>query len=153
MSEYGDNVWGELEEMEKGVSGTRLVRTPGHRVAGAVWELAPGSKGVAFHFHHGTEEYLIVLRGRPTLRTTSGERRLEEGAVVHFPPGRDGAHSLTNPTDDVVRYVIVGAHTSPDIVEYLDDSTYAAVANTESQHGASFFVTGTLDAPAEEDRP
>jgi hypothetical protein len=32
-----------------------------------------------FHFHHGSEELLIVLRGRPTLRTPEGERAARRG--------------------------------------------------------------------------
>jgi uncharacterized cupin superfamily protein len=153
MSEYGDNVWGELDEIDDGIRGKRLVRTPGRPLAGAVWELAPGSEGNEFHFHHGTEEYLIVLRGRPTLRTLEGERQLEAGDVAHFPPGREGAHTVMNRTDESVRYVMVGAHASPDIVEYLDEGTYAAFAKTESQHGKQFFVRGKLEPPADEDRP
>ncbi len=54
-----------------------------------------------FHFHHASEELLLVLRGRPTLRTLEGERQLEEGEVVHFPTGRAGAHEIRNDTDDV----------------------------------------------------
>jgi hypothetical protein len=37
--------------------------------------------------HHGSEQLLILLRGRPTLRTFAGERPLEEGGerlfVIH----------------------------------------------------------------------
>jgi uncharacterized cupin superfamily protein len=105
-----------------------------------VWELAPGSDGVDYHFHHGTEELLIVLRGRPTLRTADGERQLEEGEVVHFPPGPQGAHTVVNRTDEDVRYVMVGAHASPDIIEYPDKGTFVAGAKTLSQRGEPFFV-------------
>ena len=66
-----------------------------------------------FHFHHGAEELLIVLRGRPTLRTLAGERQLEEGAVVHFPLGPDGAHEIRNDTDEPVRYLVAGIRVSP----------------------------------------
>ena len=70
--EYGDNVWAELPELWEGIRGTRLVREEGRPLAGAVWELPPGSRGVDYHFHHGTEEYLVVLRGTATLRTPEG---------------------------------------------------------------------------------
>jgi uncharacterized cupin superfamily protein len=140
VNEYGDNVWAELEESGEGVRGKRLRRTDGYPLAAAVWELAPGSDGVDYHFHHGTEELLIVLRGRPTLRTADGERQLEEGEVVHFPPGPQGAHTVVNRTDADVRYVMVGAHASPDIIEYPDKGTFVAGAKTLSQHGEPFFV-------------
>ena len=140
MSDYGDNIWDELDEIEEGIRGRRLRRTEGHPLAAAVWELEPGSRGVDYHFHHGTEELLIVLRGRPTLHGVDGERELAEGEVVHFPPGPVGAHRLSNMTEDVVRYVMVGAHASPDIIEYPEQGTFAAVAKTFSQRGDPFFV-------------
>jgi len=140
MSELGDNVWADLPEAFEGILGTRLVRTEGRPLAGAVWELPPGSDGVDFHYHHGTEEYLIVLRGTATLRTNDGERELAEGAVVHFPPGPDGAHTVMNRSDAPVRYVIVAAHASPDIIEYPDRGTFVAGAKTLSQRGEPFFV-------------
>lgn len=138
--EHGDNVWDELPEIEDGISGRRLVRTEGRPLAGAVWELAPGSDGVDFHFHHGTEEYLVVLRGTATLRTYDGERELPEGSVVHFPPGRDGAHTVMNRSDGPVRYLMVAVHASPEIIEYPDKGTFVAGAKTPSQNGEPFFV-------------
>jgi uncharacterized cupin superfamily protein len=149
VSDYGDNVWGELEEMGDGVSGRRLRRGEDARLVAAVWELAPRSEGVAYHFHHGTEELLVVLRGRPLLRAAAGERLLEEGEVVHFPPGPEGAHKLSNPTDEPVRYLMASApaHAPLDIIEYLDEGTYAAYAKTKSQRGEPFFVRRAIDDP------
>lgn len=142
--EYGDNVFGELAEMGGGVSGKRLVRAPSRPLAAAVWELESGSEGVPYHFHHGTEEYLIVLRGTATLRTPAGECQLPEGSVAHFPPGPDGAHTVMNRSGEPVRYVMVAAHATPDIVEYLDEGTFAAMAKTPSQRGEPFFVRDKL---------
>jgi len=140
VREYGDNVWGDLDEIEAGIRGKRLRRTEGNRLAAAVWELAPGSAGVDYHFHHGTEELLVVLRGRATLRAPDGERELIEGEVVHFPPGPEGAHTVLNRSDELVRYLMVGAHASPDIIEYPDKGTFVAGAKTHSQRGEPFFV-------------
>ena len=146
MSEYGDNVWAELEDMGDGVSGRRLRRDEGARLVAAVWELGPHSDGVGYHFHHGTEELLIVLRGRPTLRGADGDRQLAEGEVVHFPPGPAGAHWLSNPTDEPVRYVMAQgpAQAKLDIVEYPEEGTFAAFARTNSQHGEPFDVRDNL---------
>jgi uncharacterized cupin superfamily protein len=138
--EYGDNVFAELPELGDGVRGQRLVRDEGHPLSAAVWELPPGSEGMPYHCHHGTEEYLIVLRGTATLRTPAGERELVPGSVAHFSPGPEGAHTVMNRSEEPVRYVMVGAHASPDIVEYLDEGTFAAFAKTSSQHGPAFFV-------------
>jgi uncharacterized cupin superfamily protein len=138
---YGVNVWeSQLPEVGDGIRGRRLVREEGATLTGAVWELPPGSPGVDYHFHHGTEEFLIVLRGTATLRTTEGERELSEGSVAHFSPGPDGAHTVMNQSDDAVRYVMMGAHASPDIIEYPDKGEFAAGAKSLSQRGERFFV-------------
>jgi uncharacterized cupin superfamily protein len=139
--DYGTNVWeSDLPEVWEGIRGRRLIREEGRPLAGAVWELPPGSRGVDYHFHHGTEEFLIVLRGTATLRTPEGERELHEGSVVHFSPGPDGAHAVMNLSDAPMRYVMIAAHASPDIVEYPDKGEFAAGAKTLSQHGEPFFV-------------
>ena len=48
-------------------------------IGGSMYELEPGDRLWPYHTHHANEEWLIVLRGRPTLRTSEGERELAEG--------------------------------------------------------------------------
>ena len=124
-------------------------RLPRGDVLGAsVYELGPGNFAV-YHFHHGAEELLIVLRGQPTLRTPDGERVLAEGDVLHFPPGPDGAHALRNDTDTPVRFVMVSDHPSPEVVEYPDLGQITAQARTSSQTGEQLWfihdVAGDAD--------
>jgi uncharacterized cupin superfamily protein len=139
--EYGENVWEpDLPEVWEGVRGRRLIREEGRPLSGAVWELPPGSRGVDYHFHHGTEEFLIVLSGTATLRTPDGERELAAGSVAHFSPGPEGAHTVMNLGDEAMRYVMIAAHSSPDIVEYPDKGEFAAVAKSRSQRGDRFSV-------------
>jgi len=45
-----------------------------------LYELLPGQTQCPYHFHYGNDEILIVLAGRPTLRTPDGERQLEPGS-------------------------------------------------------------------------
>jgi uncharacterized cupin superfamily protein len=90
---------------------------------------------VPFHFHHASEELLVVLRGRPTLRTGDGSRQLDEGEVVHFPTGPDGAHALSNDTEETVRYVMASTLRSPEVAEYPDLRQITAQARTGSQTG------------------
>jgi hypothetical protein len=72
VSDYGDNIWGELEELGDGVSGKRLVRSPDSHLVAAVWELQAGAEPGPYHLHHGTDEYLLVLRGtRPRVSASS----------------------------------------------------------------------------------
>jgi uncharacterized cupin superfamily protein len=110
----------------------RLV-SPGHDLGLSLYELEPGTTQAPLHFHHGTEELVLVLRGRPTLRTLEGERELEPGEVVHFPKGRAGAHQLYNRGDEPARYVLAASHASPDIVEYPDSGKLAAMSRGDSQ--------------------
>jgi uncharacterized cupin superfamily protein len=130
-----DDAWGEQEEDWSGGGGTskRLVE-PGPQLGASVYELGPGNFTV-YHFHHGSEELLIVLRGRPTLRTSEGERQLAEGEAVYFPTGPDGTHALRNDTDERVRFVVAGIRVSPEVVEYPDLNQITAQAPTASQTG------------------
>jgi uncharacterized cupin superfamily protein len=49
-----------------------------------------------------------------------------------------------NRSHEPMRYVMVAAHTSPDIVEYPDKGEFAAVARSPSQRGQPFFVRQPL---------
>ena len=92
----------------------------------SVFELPPGASTFPLHAHHANEELLVVLAGRPTLRTIAGERPLEQGDVVSFPTGRDGAHRVDNRTDSTVRVLIVSTMVGPDVVEHIDsEKVYA----------------------------
>ncbi len=140
-----DDDWGEQGEdwSGGGALSKRLVPGGGPFLGASLYELGPGNF-VVFHFHHGSEELLVVLRGRPTLRTFDGERQLEEGEVVHFPPGRDGAHGLRNDTDDPVRYVVAGTRVSPEVAEYPDLGQVTAQSRLPNQKGDELFVVHTL---------
>jgi uncharacterized cupin superfamily protein len=132
--EFATNVWTELDDFGEGVSGKRLERIARETLAAAVWELEPGGS-VDYHFHHGTRELLLVLRGRLALRTHEGERELAEGEAVAFPCGRDGAHGMTNSSDSPVRYLVVAHHDSPDVIEYPDRGTIGVLARTPASTG------------------
>jgi uncharacterized cupin superfamily protein len=102
-------------------------RQAGARELGAsVFELPPGGSTFPLHAHYANEELLIVLSGRPTLRTIDEERTLEEGEVVVCPTGRRGAHRIDNRTETPVRVLIVSTMISPEIVEHIDsEKVYA----------------------------
>jgi hypothetical protein len=46
------------------------------RLGATLYEIDPQQNGSPFHFHHANEEMIIVLSGRPTLRTLDGSRPL-----------------------------------------------------------------------------
>ena len=89
-------------------------------LAASLYEIDPGAVGSPLHVHHANEELLLVLSGTPTLRGPEGTRLLSAGAVVAFPRGHAGAHSLVNRSDAPVRYLVISTNNHPDVVEYLD---------------------------------
>ena len=139
MSDYGDNIWGELEDLGGGTSGKRLVRSPESHLVAAVWELQPGAEPGPYHLHHGTDEYLLVLRGTPTLRTPDGERELAEGEAVQLPRGLAGAHQLMNRSEHAVRVVIAAYHGTPEVIEYPDDDVVIVGSRTPGHDGEPLF--------------
>jgi uncharacterized cupin superfamily protein len=103
---------GELEPREN-PPGWHARRTSVGKKLGAsgigmsVYDLAPGEKTWPYHFELAQEEWALVLAGEPTLREPEGERRLQPGDLVCFPPGPDGAHQLRNDTDAPVRLALL----------------------------------------------
>jgi uncharacterized cupin superfamily protein len=96
-------------------------------IGGSMYELEAGDRLWPYHTHHGNEEWMIVLRGRPTLRTPEGERELEEGDVVCFRRGREGLHQIRNGTDAPLRVLMLSTLLAPDIVEYADTNKVSVV--------------------------
>jgi uncharacterized cupin superfamily protein len=89
-------------------------------LAANLYELAPGAVGAPLHVHHANEELLLVLSGTLTLRTPEETQLLSAGAVIAFPRGHAGAHSLVNRSDAPIRYLVVSTTNCPDVVEYPD---------------------------------
>jgi uncharacterized cupin superfamily protein len=135
--------WDEGGEDWSGGGGKEKRLPNSDRLGATLYELGPGNF-VVFHFHHAWDELLIVLRGRPTLRTHEGERQLKEGEVVFFPVGPDGAHGLRNDTESAVRYVMASTRGSPEVVEYPDLKQITAQARTGSQTGERLWLIHDL---------
>src|ERR671939_1676099 len=95
-------------------------------IGASMYEVEPGDKQGPFHTHHANEEWVIVLRGEPTLRTPEGEQVLSAGDVVCFRRGKEGAHQIVNRTDAPARVVMLSSLIRPDIVEYLDTGKVGA---------------------------
>ena len=145
MSYIWSDDWESLGETdwEGGTKSTRLPR--GDVLGASVYELQPGGRST-YHFHHGSEEILVALRGRLTLRTSDGERELEEGDVVHFSSGPGGAHEQLNKTDQPVRYFVVSNRVSPEVVEYPDTKQITAQSRHTSQTGEPLWLIHELES-------
>jgi uncharacterized cupin superfamily protein len=86
----------------------------------SLWELPPGEAAYPYHYHYSDEELVIVLSGRPTLRTPEGNRELEVGEALRFELGEAGAHQIFNATDQPATFLAVSSHGRPDVVVYPD---------------------------------
>jgi uncharacterized cupin superfamily protein len=95
-------------------------RVGGRRIGASLYEIEPGLRSWPYHFHYGNEEWLLVVAGRPTLRTPDGERELAEGDVVCFPAGPGGAHSVENRSDEPARVLMLSTLVTPSISVYPD---------------------------------
>jgi uncharacterized cupin superfamily protein len=86
------------------------------RIGGTLYDLNEGERTFPYHFHHGMEEWLIVIEGTPTLRTQGYERELRAGDVVCFPVGPEGGHQVLGP--GVV--LIFSASRPLEVIEYVE---------------------------------
>jgi uncharacterized cupin superfamily protein len=96
------------------------------RLGLSLWELPPREAAYPYHYHFAEEELLVVLDGRPSLRTPDGWRDLRPGEVVAFLRGEHGAHQLVNRTEDTVRFLAFSTSGEPDIVIRPDSGTLGA---------------------------
>jgi uncharacterized cupin superfamily protein len=122
----------------------------GRELGATLYEVDPGGAISPYHLHHGNEEMLLVLAGRPSLRTPAGTRELRPGAVVAFPRGKAGAHRVFNAGDEPVRVLLISTMNFPEVAEHLDTGTVLAMMESEQ---ALAFPRGsdrtTLDAVVE----
>jgi uncharacterized cupin superfamily protein len=125
------NLFSEDWEVESDRAGFRSRRTSvrprigGERIGASLYELDPGEAMFPYHLHHANEEWLVVVRGRPTLRTPEGERELRAGDTVCFPRGADGAHQVVNRSDTPARVLMLSTLIKPDLAEYPDSDKVA----------------------------
>jgi uncharacterized cupin superfamily protein/transposase InsO family protein len=101
----------------------------GSRLGMSVYELPVGQAICPYHFEWTDEEWLIVLAGRPTLRTPEGERSLEPGDTVCFPVGPDGAHFVRNDRNEPARVAVLSTKNDVGIAEYPDSDKVGVWAN------------------------
>jgi uncharacterized cupin superfamily protein len=104
------------------------------KLGASVYELPPGQSICPYHYEYPEEEWLIVLEGRPTLRHPEGEDELEEGDVVCFPAGPEGAHKVTNRTDAATRVLMFSTKTDPAVAVYPDSDKIGIWTGNDADH-------------------
>jgi uncharacterized cupin superfamily protein len=88
------------------------------QIAATLYDLEAGRSSAPSHFHHGIEEWVIALAGKPHVHTTAGEQVLAEGDALCLPVGLRGLHEVTGPG----RVLIVSDTRELDVVELPDRS-------------------------------
>ena len=102
-----------------------------------VYELPPGQAVCPYHYEYGEEEWMLVLAGRPTLRTPDGTERLDPQDVVFFPKGPDGAHRIGNDTDETVRILMWSQVIVPSATAYPDSDKVGIWTGVEGENHMS----------------
>ena len=89
-------------------SGTfRLGPHVGAQETGAsVYQLPPGQSVCPYHYEYGEEEWVLVIEGRPSVRTREGTQQLGPFEVVFFARGAAGARQIRNDSDSPVRVLM-----------------------------------------------
>jgi uncharacterized cupin superfamily protein len=100
-------------------------------LGGSLYELPPGEKTWPYHYEQGCEEWLLVVSGKPTLRSPDGEQQLEPGDVAVFPEGPTGAHQVSNETGEPVRVVFLSSKSPLAVVHYPDSGKVGIWSLTE----------------------
>lgn len=123
-------------------------------IGASLWEIPPGEAAYPYHFHYSDEELVIVLSGRPSLRTPEGLRELEEGEALRFPLGEEGAHQIVNGSDETVTFLAISSHGRPDIVVYPDSDKIGVGERLPKGGGLrAFFRRGDAVDYWEEEHP
>jgi uncharacterized cupin superfamily protein len=97
-----------------------------HHLGASIWEIEPGEAAYPYHYHLAEEELLIVLLGRPSVRSNGDWRELEPGEVLSFARGADGGHQLANWGDVTARFLAISTNGTPDLVVYPDSGKLGA---------------------------
>ena len=113
----------------------RLGRQLGATQTGmSVYELPPGQSVCPYHYEYGEEEWVLVLSGRPTLRTPEGERELAPFDAAFFPIGPDGAHQVRNDTAETVRIAMWSTVITPSATAYPDSGKVGVWTGVEGEN-------------------
>jgi uncharacterized cupin superfamily protein len=91
----------------------------GKELAVKLFEIPPGESLCPYHYEY-VEEWLLVLDGTLDLRRPDGTEPVGRGDVVCFPAGPDGAHKLTNSSDEAAHIVMFSSAQEPSVSVYPD---------------------------------
>jgi uncharacterized cupin superfamily protein len=85
-----------------------------------IYELPPGQAVCPYHYEYGEEEWVLVLDGRPSVRTPDGVEELAPGALMFFPRGPRGAHQIRNDAAEPAHVAMFSNVVLPTATAYPD---------------------------------
>jgi uncharacterized cupin superfamily protein len=114
----------------------RFGRDLGARETGAsAYELPPGQALCPYHYEYGEDEWLLVLQGRPSVRTPEGTEQVEPLDLVFFPKGPEGAHQIRNDTDEPARVLMWSTIVYPSATAYPDSDKVGVWTGDKAEDG------------------
>jgi uncharacterized cupin superfamily protein len=99
-----------------------------------LYELPPGQAICPYHYEYGEDEWLLVLSGRPSVRTPQGTEQLEPLELAFFPKGPEGAHQVRNETNDSVRVLMWSTIVTPSATAYPDSNKVGVWTGIKSEN-------------------
>lgn len=119
-----NQVYDQEQKYEQKYEFDRSIVTPLEKGEGKLnvsfYTLQPGKSNYPYHQHLGHEEVFYVISGKAMLKTPKGEIEVSEGDVITMPPNENGAHMLTNHTEESMTYLDVHTITMPEVILYPD---------------------------------
>lgn len=89
------------------------------RIGIHVSRIEPGHDSTTHHFHDADEEFLYIIAGRGVAKIGEEEFEVGPGDFMGF-GAPSAAHSLTNPFDTDLVYLMGGERCPVDVVHYPD---------------------------------
>jgi uncharacterized cupin superfamily protein len=86
----------------------------------SLYEIPPGEAVCPYHYEYGEEEWVLVISGRPSVRTPEGTEELKPLDMVFFPKGPEGAHQVRNDSDEPARVLMFSEVRTPAATVYPD---------------------------------
>lgn len=97
----------------------------------SVYEIPPGESICPYHYERAEEEWLVVLEGRATVRRPASEEELGRGDIAFFTNAPEGAHKVTNRTDENLRVLMFSDLKWPAVSVYPDSDKIGVYASRD----------------------
>lgn len=87
----------------------------------SIYEVPPGKSAVPYHYHLQNEEVFFIISGKGLLKTPKGDQTVGAGDFLYFPNNENGAHKITNISDnESLIYADFDITHNPEVVFYPD---------------------------------